>query len=213
MADLPKAIIVGRQPLFVEGVSILLRNVRSNLDVHKVSPETSPEDITKLKAQNIILCCSGVSDKPEDFLSKFTNLPEAEYEKIVVFCPLISKSLRTILAESGILVLPLAIDLEVAHAYLSEYLRTGYFQVAYKASNDHALDALYLPNFDELTAREKEVLFYISKGYSNAEIAETMNIHINTVKVHVQKICRKIGVQNRTEAASNYSRLLNAGYS
>lgn len=213
MAEPATAIIVGRQPLFVEGVSILLQEIRPYLKIHKLDFAAPLASMVELQAQTIIICCSGVDEKPETLLSKFTNQPEAEYEKIIVFCPLISDSMRKILAESGILVMPLAIEIDTAKNYLLEYLRSGYYQVAYKAADDSELTPLFLPNFDELTVREKEVLKYISRGYSNADIATTMSIHINTVKVHVQKICRKIGVQNRTEAASNYSRLLNAGYS
>ena len=213
MAEPSAAIIVGRQPLFIEGVTILLQDMRPYLEIHKLDFDAPLSAIAALQAQTIIICCSGVDDKPEILLSKFTNQPEAEYEKIIVFCPLISDSMRKILAESGILVMPLAIEIDTAKSYLLEYLRAGYYQVAYKAAEDRELTPLFLPNFDELTVREKEVLKYISRGYSNADIAETMTIHINTVKVHVQKICRKLAVQNRTEAASNYSRLLNAGYS
>ncbi|MGB0204621.1 MAG: response regulator transcription factor [Neptuniibacter sp.] len=212
MAGTSGAIIVGRQPLFIEGIAILLRESSFVKEVHKLKPDASPEEISSLNASTIIFCCSSGADKPEELLSRFTLLPEAEFEKIIVFCPLISAPLRTILAESGILVLPLAIDMESGKEYLREYLRTPHSKVEYKAAGDLRLQNLFLPDFDGLTVREKEVLLNISRGYSNADIAEKMNIHINTVKVHVQKICRKIGVQNRTEAASNYSKLINAGY-
>lgn len=213
MLGTAEAIIVGRQPLFVEGVALLMRTVRPNVVLHKVGVQTSPEELSDLKAKIILFCCAGVNDKPDELLARFANQPEAEYEKIVVFCPLVSTHMRTIFAESGILVLPLAVDLELGAEYLDDYFRAPHFQVEYKAAGDKRLLDLYLPDFDALTAREKEVLLHVSQGYSNADIAVKMEIHINTVKVHVQKICRKIGVQNRTEAASNYSRLLNAGYS
>ncbi|MGH1462931.1 MAG: response regulator transcription factor [Neptuniibacter sp.] len=181
-------------------------------EIHKLSPHSPPEEISAFKASTIFFCCSGGADNPEDLLSRFTQLPEAEFEKIVVLCPLISEPLRTIFAESGILVLPLAVDMEVGKEYLKEYLASPHSKIEYKAATDVRLKKLFLPDFNNLTVREKEVLRNISKGYSNADIAEKMEIHINTVKVHVQKICRKVGVQNRTEAASNYSKLLNAGY-
>lgn len=206
------AIIVGRQPLFIEGIAILLRESAFVKEVHKLHPDASPEEISSFNASTILFCCSSGIDKPEELLSRFTLLPEAEFEKIIVFCPLISAPMRTILAESGILVLPLAISMEKGAEYLNEYLRSSHSKVEYKAASDPYLQNLFLPDFNDLTVREKEVLLNISRGFSNADIAERMNIHINTVKVHVQKICRKIGVQNRTEAASNYSKLTNAGY-
>lgn len=209
----PAAIIVGRQPLFIEGIAILLRQTGAVTTVHKLGPDATPEEISSLQASSIIICCSGVADKPEDLLSRFTLLPEAEFEKIVVFCPVVSVPLRKILADSGILVLPLAIDMELGGEYVQEYLGSVHSKIENKAPGDRRLTELFLPDFHELTSREKEVLLNICRGYSNADIAEQMEIHINTVKVHVQKICRKIAVQNRTEAASKYSKLINAGYS
>ncbi|MCO7124926.1 response regulator transcription factor [Sporolactobacillus shoreicorticis] len=55
--------------------------------------------------------------------------------------------------------------------------------------------------FDQLTAREKEVLRLIADGRNNAEIAETLFIGIKTVKTHVSSIFSKLDVSDRTQAA------------
>ena len=52
-----------------------------------------------------------------------------------------------------------------------------------------------------LTSRESQVLRHIAMGLSNREIASSLRISIETVKEHVQKILRKIGVSDRTQAA------------
>ncbi len=52
-----------------------------------------------------------------------------------------------------------------------------------------------------LTPRETEVLGYLLKGASNKEIANTMNLQVVTIKLHVRGICRKLGAKNRTQAA------------
>ena len=52
-----------------------------------------------------------------------------------------------------------------------------------------------------LTDREKEVLIYVCKGYSNAEIAKALVISEHTAKAHVTSILRKFDVKNRTIAA------------
>ncbi|MDK2784703.1 MAG: hypothetical protein PWQ41_1671 [Bacillota bacterium] len=54
---------------------------------------------------------------------------------------------------------------------------------------------------DGLTAREQEVLCLIARGQSNKEIGKTLAISEKTVKNHVTSIFRKIGVDDRTEAA------------
>ena len=48
-----------------------------------------------------------------------------------------------------------------------------------------------------LTDREKEVLEMLVAGRSNKEIGGQLGIEERTVKAHVAKLMRKVGVQNR----------------
>jgi DNA-binding CsgD family transcriptional regulator len=50
--------------------------------------------------------------------------------------------------------------------------------------------------------REVEILRWMQKGKSNAEIAQILSISQLTVKNHVQKILRKLGAHNRTQAVA-----------
>lgn len=52
-----------------------------------------------------------------------------------------------------------------------------------------------------LSSREMEVLKYVARGMSNKEIALVLGISHQTVKNHVTAILRKIGVEDRTQAA------------
>jgi DNA-binding NarL/FixJ family response regulator len=52
-----------------------------------------------------------------------------------------------------------------------------------------------------LSGREMEVLTNVTKGMSNKEIAKSMGISHQTVKNHVTSILRKLGVEDRTQAA------------
>jgi len=52
-----------------------------------------------------------------------------------------------------------------------------------------------------LTKREKEVLYYLSQGLPNKEIAREMSIQPATIKLHVGSVCKKLHVANRTQAA------------
>ena len=57
-------------------------------------------------------------------------------------------------------------------------------------------------NFDgRLTKREKEILTFVAKGNTNREIADTLFITENTVKVHLSRILEKLRVHNRQQAA------------
>ncbi len=52
-----------------------------------------------------------------------------------------------------------------------------------------------------LSAREREVLKFVAKGFSNKEIAVSMRLCPSTVKRHVENILRKLHLKNRIEAA------------
>lgn len=55
--------------------------------------------------------------------------------------------------------------------------------------------------YQPLSPREMEVLIYITQGMSNKEIANSLVISHQTVKNHVTSILRKLGVDDRTQAA------------
>jgi DNA-binding NarL/FixJ family response regulator len=53
-----------------------------------------------------------------------------------------------------------------------------------------------------LTAREAEVLLWISRGKSNRDIGEILGLRPGTVTKHLEQIYIKLGVENRASAAS-----------
>ncbi len=54
----------------------------------------------------------------------------------------------------------------------------------------------------QLTPRQQEVLYLITKGASNQEISDSVGATIGTVKSHVVGILRALGVHSRTQAIS-----------
>ena len=55
------------------------------------------------------------------------------------------------------------------------------------------------PEFDQLTAREREVLQLIARGYMYKEIALQLGISAKTVEAHVSAVLRKLQLSNRHE--------------
>ncbi|WP_304508771.1 helix-turn-helix transcriptional regulator [Anaerotignum sp.] len=54
---------------------------------------------------------------------------------------------------------------------------------------------------EELTAREKEILSFIALGKANKEIANELDLSVNTIKTHVLSIYGKLNVNRRSQAA------------
>jgi DNA-binding NarL/FixJ family response regulator len=57
---------------------------------------------------------------------------------------------------------------------------------------------------ETLTAREQEILVQLSKGFLYKEIADSLGISLDTVRVHVKHIYEKLHVRSRTEATLKY---------
>jgi DNA-binding NarL/FixJ family response regulator len=55
------------------------------------------------------------------------------------------------------------------------------------------------PELDQLTAREREVLRYIARGYLYKEIGLRLGISVKTVEAHVSAVLRKLQLSNRHE--------------
>jgi DNA-binding NarL/FixJ family response regulator len=58
--------------------------------------------------------------------------------------------------------------------------------------------------FVHLTTREEEVLVMLSKGYSNKEIADRIDLSVDTVRSHLKHIYEKMHVRSRAEAVGRY---------
>ncbi|TBO34428.1 response regulator transcription factor [Aquabacterium lacunae] len=78
-------------------------------------------------------------------------------------------------------------------------------------SNDSHLQALgHEPVNDptvSLTKREQEVLEYIARGFSYAEIARLQGITVHTVQTYIKKLYGKLAVHSRSEAVYEANRL------
>ncbi len=55
-----------------------------------------------------------------------------------------------------------------------------------------------------LSAREREVVRLVSRGLTDKEIAQALSLSIHTVKTHVRKVLKRLGVSSRRELLSGY---------
>jgi two-component system, NarL family, response regulator LiaR len=57
------------------------------------------------------------------------------------------------------------------------------------------------PAYNDLTARERDVLTLMVEGLANKQIAQRLGIGEKTIKTHVSRVLAKLGVTDRTQAA------------
>lgn len=91
------------------------------------------------------------------------------------------------------------------------FLLAGFFLSRYMPLKQNTNPATADINQDQLnrfSPREQQVLVLLSHGYTNKEIAKSLEISPNTVKTHTRRVFEKLGVNNRTQAVSE-AKLLN----
>ncbi|WP_099361045.1 response regulator [Fredinandcohnia onubensis] len=86
-------------------------------------------------------------------------------------------------------------SVSTGNAYLTpsatKVLMSGYLDRVKKGDN--------ADTFALLSEREKEVLEWIAKGYSNKEIGERLVISVKTVESHKSNLMEKLGLKSRPE--------------
>ena len=90
---------------------------------------------------------------------------------------------------------------DVLHDELIKAIRAVHAGQTYLPSAVAAALAAQMPRPD-LSAREVQVLELIVRGLANKQIAYALSIAEHTVKNHVKNILSKLGVQDRTQAAT-----------
>jgi DNA-binding CsgD family transcriptional regulator len=99
------------------------------------------------------------------------------------------------------------------------WLETGGEQPLTRRRGEHVLrverqaDALVLEERREeaqLTARERDVLSWVARGKTNAQIAELLWLAPSTVGKHLENVYAKLGVSTRTAAVARFLGLIDA---
>ena len=99
-----------------------------------------------------------------------------------------------------------------AHGYMlktssaEEILRSvkkvakGEFAIETEVSKKVEYHRNHIELHEDLTARERDILGLLAKGYENQRIADELFISLKTVKTHVSNILSKLEVSDRTQA-------------
>lgn len=87
------------------------------------------------------------------------------------------------------------------HAVDPDALGEGQWLIVMREADDAALMDGLIHSF-KLTAREAEVLYWVVKGKTNADIGDILGSSPRTVQKHLEHVFEKLGVETRTAAAA-----------
>ena len=76
----------------------------------------------------------------------------------------------------------------------------GEFAIETEVSKKVEYHRNHIELHEDLTARERDILGLLAKGYENQRIADELFIALKTVKTHVSNILSKLEVSDRTQA-------------
>ena len=76
----------------------------------------------------------------------------------------------------------------------------GEFAIETEVSKKVEYHRNHIELHEDLTARERDILGLLAKGYENLRIADELFISLKTVKTHVSNILSKLEVSDRTQA-------------
>jgi DNA-binding NarL/FixJ family response regulator len=96
-------------------------------------------------------------------------------------------------------------EIQIDHFALSTSGNLSLMRMEHRNGDGGPLSLLALG----LTAREAEVLYWITEGKTNPEIAIILDSSINTIKKHANNLFAKLGVETRTAAARAALQVLN----
>lgn len=197
--------LVGTNYLLNDALRIILEeSCLYSVDIDKGSPTEAVRKIASQQASGLFVLC-----QPQPEISLIETLREASRRvrgvKILFVVKNVTGELLSfagekagvgILNESGCVC-----DLKEAVSTVSRGERYISKSVLAAAGQYAAVKRAKGP-LDEITPREREVLYWLSHGMTNVEIADRMILSEKTVKNHVSHMLRKLELTDRTKAAA-----------
>jgi DNA-binding NarL/FixJ family response regulator len=80
-------------------------------------------------------------------------------------------------------------------------------QIARKVVQSFRRPGMVEGNPEELSPREQEVLELLARGYLYKEIAESLQISVQTVNTYIRRIYEKLHVRSRAQAVAKYAHI------
>jgi|SRR5215211_668658 len=189
-------VVVGKfEDLIAIGLSVLIGDDPDLELAARDVPLSELESVAATHSQVVILLNSGAMSSPAEVQTLAQKLPEA---RIVVLANRPTASECTQMLAFGATGC-LSKETQARDIVNAIHLASrGLHVLPRSAAAGGGVDRLGAEG-SELTAREAEVLELLQDGHTNSEIAEQLEIGIETVRTHARSIYRKLGVPSRRE--------------
>lgn len=161
-----------------------------NIDIDVILMDINMPNLNGITATKIIK-----SENPNINIIALTIHEQEEYLFELIECGISGYVLKDVRPDELIKTI---INVVNGQAYIPPSMTPKVFQRLNRLSkrNEEVANCL-----NELTARELDVLYQITQGLSNKEIAQRLYISEKTVKNHLTNIFQKLEVSDRTQAA------------
>lgn len=93
------------------------------------------------------------------------------------------------------------IDPKVINTIVNDYIKLSQMAGVSEESKEQTI---------QLTPREKEIFFHLTKGMTNKEISVATHLSVDTIKTHLRNIFRKLNVKNRSQAINQGAKYFNS---
>lgn len=193
-------IICDDHPIFRDGIKASLAELFDDLDIRETNHLRELQDALEQAVPHLLLL---------DVFFPGLN-PESGIRELRQRCPWMKILLVSMLTKQGAIERLMEAG---ADGFVSKTAPPGSLKLALQdLVKGHR--PIYLPQIedddvlpsgnmvDNLPTRQAQVLHYICLGMTNKEMALEMDLSASTVRAHVSALFSKLGVNNRTEAAS-----------
>lgn len=203
-----KILIADDHALFRDGLKLTLEQLDSGAQILQAESYETAEKLLDSKPQpNLLIIDLDMPDKSwQEGLDELKNkAPEAH---IVVMSAIEDTKIIRQAMEKGISgYISKRSDSKIINAALKLVLEGGTYLPPILLEN---LNTPNLPSESgkgQLTARQFEVLQYISQGLSNKQIAYEMGVSEATIKLHINAMLKALNATNRTQALVNAQKI------
>ena len=194
-----KILIIDDHILFAEGMRFLLDSFEQDIDtLYAENFESALEIISREGHPDLILLDINLSG-----VNGFTLIKE--FQKLNIWSPILVVS-ATDSPSAAMIALQKGASGFVSKASESVVLLNAIRTVIKGESYPSQQNNQSISTTDgeaTITARQHEILYLLSKGMLNKQIAYELSISANTVKAHLHQIFRELNVHNRTAAVQN----------